>query len=61
MQLSGLVINLPPSSVRRVGTPDLNIDDVGKAAIVEYESSLIGGDEALQLRDAVTGWAAPDP
>jgi hypothetical protein len=36
----------------------LNLNmDVGEAAIVECE----GGDEALQLPDAVTGRAAPDP
>ena len=40
---------------------NLNMDDVGEAAIVECEGTLIGGDEALQLRDAVTGLAAPDP
>jgi hypothetical protein len=40
---------------------NLNMDDVGEAAIVEFEGILIGGDEALQLPDAVTGRAAPDP
>jgi len=40
---------------------DLNIDDVGEAAIVECEGSLIGGDDALQPCDAVTRRAAVDP
>jgi hypothetical protein len=40
---------------------NLNMDDVGETAIVEFEGILIGGDEALQLPDAVTGRAAPDP
>jgi hypothetical protein len=40
---------------------NLNMDDVGEAAIVECEGTLIGSDEALQLPDAVTGRAAPDP
>jgi hypothetical protein len=40
---------------------NLNMDDVGEAAIVEFEGTLIGADEALHLPDAVTARAAPDP
>jgi anti-anti-sigma regulatory factor len=36
----------------------VNIDSVGEAAIVECEGTISGGDEALQLYDAVTGRAA---
>jgi anti-anti-sigma regulatory factor len=36
----------------------VNMDSVGEAAIVECEGSISGGDEALQLYDAVTGRAA---
>jgi hypothetical protein len=32
-----------------------------RKVIFDPEGSLIGGDEALQLRDAVTGRAARDP
>jgi len=37
---------------------NVNMDNVGEAAIAECEGTLIGGDDALQLRDAVTGRAA---
>ncbi len=40
---------------------NLNMDDVGEAAIVECEGTLIGGDKALQLLNAVTARAAPRP
>jgi anti-anti-sigma regulatory factor len=36
----------------------VNMDSVGEAAIVECEGTISGGDEALQLYDAVTGRAA---
>jgi hypothetical protein len=36
----------------------LNMDSVGEAAIVECEGAICGGDEALQLYEAVTGRAA---
>ena len=36
----------------------MNMDNVGEAAIVECEGSIIGDDDAQQLRDAVTGRAA---
>jgi anti-anti-sigma regulatory factor len=35
----------------------VNMDSVGEAAIVECEGTISGGDEALQLYDAVTGRA----
>jgi anti-anti-sigma regulatory factor len=37
---------------------NVNMDSIGEAAIVECEGTISGGDEALQLRDAVTGRAA---
>ena len=36
----------------------VNTDHVGEAAIVECEGTIAGADDALQLRDAVTGRAA---
>jgi len=36
----------------------VNMDRVGEAAIVECEGTISGGNEALQLYDAVTGRAA---
>src|SRR5215472_8887447 len=44
--------------VWRVGMLNLNMDDVGEAAIVEFEGTLIGGDKAPRLPDAVTARAA---
>ena len=35
----------------------VNMDNVGEAAIVECEGTISGGDDALQLRAAVTGRA----
>ena len=37
---------------------NVNLDNVGDVAIVECEGSIIDGEDALQLRDAVTGRAA---
>ena len=37
---------------------NVNLDSVGEVAIVECEGAIIGGEDALQLRDAVTGRAA---
>jgi hypothetical protein len=37
---------------------NVNMDNVGEAAIAECEGTLIGGDDAVQLREAVTGRAA---
>jgi anti-anti-sigma regulatory factor len=37
---------------------NVNMDNVGEAAIVECEGTISGGDDALQLRDAVAGRAA---
>jgi anti-anti-sigma regulatory factor len=37
---------------------NLNMDSVGEASIIECEGSIIGGAEAHQLCDAVTGRAA---
>jgi hypothetical protein len=34
--------------------------DVDEVAIVQFEGTLIGGEEALQLPDAVRGRAAPE-
>jgi anti-anti-sigma factor len=36
----------------------VNTDTVGEAAIVECEGTIMGSDDALQLRDAVMGQAA---
>ncbi len=35
----------------------VNIDNVGEVAIVECEGTILGGDDAQHLRDAVTGRA----
>jgi anti-anti-sigma regulatory factor len=37
---------------------NMNLDDVGEAAIVECEGTILGDEDALQLRDAVTERAA---
>ncbi len=36
----------------------VNLDSIGEAGIVECEGTIMGNEDALQLRDAVTGWAA---
>jgi anti-anti-sigma regulatory factor len=36
----------------------VNVDTVGEAAIVECEGMIMGNDDAVQLRDAITGRAA---
>jgi anti-anti-sigma regulatory factor len=36
----------------------VNMDSIGEAAIVECEGTIMGTDDALRLRDAVTGQAA---
>jgi len=35
----------------------VKVDNVGESAIVECEGTIMGGDDAQQLRNAVTGWA----
>src|SRR5580692_8176258 len=47
--------------VRRVGMLNLNMDDVGEAAIVECEGTLIGGDEALPATRCGHGAGSPRP
>jgi hypothetical protein len=37
---------------------NVNLDKVGEVVIVECEGTIIGGEDALQLRDAVTGLAS---
>jgi anti-anti-sigma factor len=37
---------------------NVNLDSVGEVAIVECEGTIIGGEDAVQLRDAVTRLAS---